>query len=229
MVVDQAVGCSRDQEPAVGKRRPQAGAEPVIGQRKRLGQAVVERNVIFGPVAHADARRPCPAAVPRVLRTNPSHFPSSHCRWVACQLCDGTSGCWTVASQVMRWDRLPVGPGLDTSGCAAGPIGKPSPRPGQHAEIIVVGVVLHHQHDDVLDLRQQVAAGGLAAPGAARAARRRPSGAPGASAHGVRAAPTRSRRPSPEASRYRLTPDRSAARPAEDRRLLVHGPGFWVA
>ena len=30
----------------------------------------------------------------------------------------------------------------------------------QHAEVVVVGVVLHHQHDDVLDLRQQVGPGG---------------------------------------------------------------------
>ena len=31
----------------------------------------------------------------------------------------------------------------------------------QHAEIVVVGVVLHHQDDDVLDLRQQISADGL--------------------------------------------------------------------
>ena len=30
----------------------------------------------------------------------------------------------------------------------------------QHAEVVVVGVVLHHQHDDVLDLRQQISADG---------------------------------------------------------------------
>jgi hypothetical protein len=30
---------------------------------------------------------------------------------------------------------------------------------GEHAEVIVVGVVLHHQHDDVLDLRYQIGAG----------------------------------------------------------------------
>src|SRR5258708_11306968 len=30
---------------------------------------------------------------------------------------------------------------------------------GKHAELVVVGMVLHHQHDDVLDLRDSVRAG----------------------------------------------------------------------
>jgi hypothetical protein len=31
--------------------------------------------------------------------------------------------------------------------------------PAEHAEVVIEGVVLHHQHDDVLDLRQHVGAG----------------------------------------------------------------------
>src|SRR4249920_1343126 len=53
-VVDEAVRGSRDEETAVGERGPQAGAEPVVGQREGPGQAVVKRDVGLGPVAHAD-------------------------------------------------------------------------------------------------------------------------------------------------------------------------------
>ena len=65
-----------------------------------------------------------------VLLTNPSFLPLSHCRWVACQLCDGTSGCCTVLSRWCAGTVSPAKPVFDTSGAPSGPSGKPSPRPG---------------------------------------------------------------------------------------------------
>src|SRR2546430_11478378 len=42
---------ARDEEPAVRERRAQAGAEPVVGQRERPREPVVEGQVVLGPVA----------------------------------------------------------------------------------------------------------------------------------------------------------------------------------
>src|SRR6185437_1073159 len=41
---------------------------------------------------------------------------------------------------------------------AVGPQRQSLAPASQHAQVVVVGVVLHHQHDDVPDLRQQVGA-----------------------------------------------------------------------
>ena len=51
-VIHQAVGRPGQQEPAVGERRPEAGAEPAVGQREGPGQPVVEGQVLAGPVGH---------------------------------------------------------------------------------------------------------------------------------------------------------------------------------
>ena len=51
-VIHQAVGCPGQQEPPVRKRRPEARAEPVVGQRKGPGQPVVEGQILVGPVGH---------------------------------------------------------------------------------------------------------------------------------------------------------------------------------
>ena len=63
-----------------------------------------------------------------VLATNPPQLPPAHCRWLACQLCDGASGYCTVD---VRWctgtDSPPV-PELATAGSPSAPRGKPSPR-----------------------------------------------------------------------------------------------------
>ena len=56
-VVDQAMRRTRDEETAVGEGGTQARTEPVIGQRERPGEPVIERQVSFGPVAHADGSR----------------------------------------------------------------------------------------------------------------------------------------------------------------------------
>ncbi len=61
--------------------------------------------------------------------TKPSHRPSAHCRWLACQLCEGTSGCCTVDD--IRCARIdsPPEPLLTAAGWPSGPSGRPSPRP----------------------------------------------------------------------------------------------------
>ena len=51
-VIHQAIGCPRQQEPAVRERRPEARAEPSVGQRKGPGQPVVEGQILVGPVGH---------------------------------------------------------------------------------------------------------------------------------------------------------------------------------
>ena len=213
-VIDEAVRRSRDEEAAVGERRAQARAEPVIGQRERPGQAVVERQVVFGPVAHADGSaigvgQHRPGCWPRT----PGSFPCRHCRWLACQLCEGARGCWTVEGRWCARTGSPSVPGLDTAGSPSASEREALAAAAQHAEVVVVGVVLHHQHDDVLDLRQQVGAGGQGRlRGAARAAAVH-AGAPGISAH-IRSSRSHTiAPPSPLAtSRYRLT-RRSGAAP----------------
>jgi hypothetical protein len=63
--------------------------------------------------------------------------------------------------QAVRPDVLAVGARVGHPRLAAGSEREALAAAPQHAEVIVVGVVLHHQHDDVLDLRQQIFAGGL--------------------------------------------------------------------
>ena len=53
-------------------------------------------------------------------------------------------------------DDLAVGPAVGHVGLVVGPERETLAAALQHAEVVVVGVVLHHQHDDVLDLRQEV-------------------------------------------------------------------------
>jgi hypothetical protein len=52
---------------------------------------------------------------------------------------------------------LPVGIAVQRR--TVGAEGEPIP-PFKHAEVVVIGMVLLHQHDDVVDARQAVAAGG---------------------------------------------------------------------
>src|ERR1700729_1719762 len=58
-----------------------------------------------------------------------------------------------------------AGAGIGRVGRAVRAQGQPVAAPGKHAEVVVVGVVLHHQHDNVADARQQVGTGRLARVG----------------------------------------------------------------
>ena len=187
-VADQAVRRAGDQEPAVGERRAQARTEPPVGQRERARQPVVERQVLLGPVAHG---RPCrfgPAGAGRVdhllggghepatgpvlplvvggmpaLRRDPYPLP----------------GC----VQVVGADPLAAGLGVPHIRFAVAAEREAVAAVAQHTQVVVVRMVLHHQHDNVLDLRQPVAA---RRPGRIRAlprGRRPRRGTPCAAAH----------------------------------------------
>src|SRR5262245_11723631 len=60
--------------------------------------------------------------------------------------------------QVVRGHGLTVRARIRHDGLAVGPQREALAAAAQHAEVVVVGMVLHHQHDDVLDLWQQVSA-----------------------------------------------------------------------
>ena len=176
-VVDQAVRCARDQEAPVGERGAQARAEPAIGQRERPGQPVVERQVMLGPVAHAG--RGClrrgvgvfPAAVAG-LRL---HLLRAGHEAVALTLTPLQVGAVPALLRhplaldrgglVKGADDLAVGPRVGDVGLAIGPQRESVTPALEHAEVVVVGMVLHHQHHDVLDLRQEVGARGQGRPG----------------------------------------------------------------
>ena len=156
-VVDEAVRGPGHHEPPVRERRPQAGAEPAVGQRERARQPVVERQVLLGPVAHRHGR----------VRARHELLDAGHEAVVA------AVGDLQVADvPALRRDPLDldrrgevvcpqhaaVPPRVGRQRRAVRAAGQPVPAAGQHAQVVVVGVVLHHQHDDVLDLRQQIGA-----------------------------------------------------------------------
>ena len=157
-VIDEAMRRSRDEETAVGERRAQARAEPVIGQREGPGQAVVERNVVFGPVTHGDrgvgirldrlgaGHEPLAGPVPPLQM---ARMPALRGRL---RVLDG-------GGQMVCPDRLAIAARVGQLRLAVWPEREALTAAPQHAEVVVVGVVLHHQHNDVLDLRQQVCAG----------------------------------------------------------------------
>ncbi len=177
-VVDQAVRRSRDEKAAVGEGGTQARAEPMIGQRERPGQPIVERQVRFAPVAHADGRRvgrgihvvacgPGPGLRLHVLDAGheavaPSLAPLEVARVPALR---GHAATLHGGGTVKGADGPSVGRAVEDLGLAIR-TGREALTPAlQHAEVIVVGMVLHHQHDDVPDLRQEVGAWRPVGPG----------------------------------------------------------------
>ena len=94
-----------------------------------------------------------------VVVTNPSIAPLFHWRWESFQVWftwnEGLKG------KLMWWARtgFPWASGLLFSGNPSAPRVKPSPR-SEHAEVVVVGVVLLHQHHDVIDAGETVSASG---------------------------------------------------------------------
>ena len=156
-VVDEPVGGPGDQEPAVGEGGPQAGGEPAVGQRERPGQAVVEGQVRFGPVPHGPGR----VLVGHQLLGGghePVELPVRPLQVGGVPALRGGVGQLRRPGQVVRGDRLALGPGVGHFRLAVRSERETLTPARQHAQVIVVGVVLHHQHDNVLDLRQQVGA-----------------------------------------------------------------------
>ncbi len=157
-IIDQAVGRARDQEPAVGERRAEARAEPAIGQRERAGQTVVERQVRLGPVTHSDR------LVGSGLHLLRAGDESVHSSAIPLQMARvpalaGHAIGLLRGGRVVAADHLGVGIRVRRLRLAVASELEPVAPPGEHAQVAVVGMVLHHQDDNVLDLRQQVGAG----------------------------------------------------------------------
>ena len=131
----------------------------MVGEREGPGQAVVERDVGFGPVAHADGgigvgqhllvagHEPLAGSVP----------PLQVARVPALR---GHLRVLDRGGQVVRGHGFAVGTRVGHGRPAVRSEREALAAAAQHAEVVVVGVVLHHQHDDVLDLRQQIGADG---------------------------------------------------------------------
>ncbi len=166
-----------DQVAPVGVGLAEHRAEVAVGDREHRGQRIVERLVGLLPVAHGDrpAARLDEAVVTPAVELGVAGQPVLGRR--AGELAGGGH-----AERV-----LDVAVGVRVGGERPAAWAEPEPvraAAAQHAELVVVGVVLHHQHDDVLDLRDRVGARGqlrvgqrsrLAEPGVAPgAARRRP-------------------------------------------------------
>ena len=162
-VIDQPVRGAADEEPPVGEGRPQAGAEPAVGHREGPRELVIERQLSGGPVPHGDRGIPAghrlkhrrgEAAARAVGERDMAGVPGL--RRVALELGGGL--------QVVRRDPLPGGQRVLGGRRPGGVHRQPVATPREHAQVVVVGVVLHHQHDDVLDLGQQVAPRGQVRP-----------------------------------------------------------------
>ena len=84
--------------------------------------------------------------------------------WLACQFWLGLFFDLGGRGHVVGGIPASVRHVIDDVRGAVGPQRQALAPAGQHAQVVVVGVVLHHQHDDVLDLRQQVGALGQVRP-----------------------------------------------------------------
>ena len=132
------------------------------------------------------------------------------CVWVASQRCDTPGPLWHVSGAWKTTDLLAGGqrvavlrlPVAHAVAVAAAP----------HAEVRVVGVVLLHVDDDVLDLREQVDALGLPRVGAV-------AGAP------QRTAAPRTAGPAVAAGQHEPRTDRQPLEDSASRHVLGQGPG----
>jgi hypothetical protein len=163
-VVDEPVRGAGDEEPAVGEGWPQARAEPPVRDRERPRQPVVERQVGLGPVAHRNGR-----VAPGHLGVHAGREPVVGP--VGVLGVAGVPGLRRIArrllrgSEVMGGNPLSVRQDIDGTGGAIGAKRQPVAAPGEGAQVVVVGVVLLHEHDDVLDLGDEVGAGRQVGPG----------------------------------------------------------------
>ena len=134
-----------------------APGEPAVGQREGGGQRVGPRQVLAGPIAHRDraARRLYEPVVPARIELHMGLLP----------LLGRLTGQLARGGHPERMLPAAAGDRISRRGPAIGADRKTvSPRlltrtPAQHAEIVVVGVVLHHQNEEVVDLGKGVSAG----------------------------------------------------------------------
>lgn len=148
-VVDHAGRRGRREVAAVGKGLAEQRREPAVGQRERRGQRVVEGQLRAGPVAHRHraAGRGDEAHVGAAVVLPVAGLPALG--GTAVLLAVARHGEGQLPLSVAR--RVPVG------GPAVG-AQREAVAPGQHAQVVVVAVVLHHEHHEVLDLGHGVGA-----------------------------------------------------------------------
>ena len=148
---NESGGRAGEEEPAVRVRLAQRRAEEPLTDREVLDERIGERQVALVPEAHRDwAARPDEAIVaPAVVR-----------------LVAGVPGLsrdvreLTWRAGVLRKDLLAVRIPVEIEELAAVTAQPIHPGPtlhlvGDHPEQVVERVVLHHQHDDVTDLRHR--------------------------------------------------------------------------
>ena len=140
-----------DEEPAVRVRLGHHRAEVAVADREVTCHRVVEGDVFAGPVTHG-----CGAAGP--------HEP--HVRPVVPTLVRGVPALRDAGARVPARVRVVEGPHVPAGGIGVVVDRRPARADGEpvsapeHPEMVVEGVVLHHEHDDVLDLGHRVGAGG---------------------------------------------------------------------
>jgi hypothetical protein len=160
-VVDLPDRGRREQVPAVGEGLAHDRAEVAVGDREVPVYGVVEGLVFFLPEAHGHA-----ADDLRGERVNRGPDESVHPAVVECVMA-GRPLLARLRLQLARGghpERVldpPVGVrvGGGRQAIAADPEAV-SAAPEEHPDPVVVGVVLHHDHDDVLNLRDRVSARG---------------------------------------------------------------------
>ena len=155
-VIHQAVGRPGQQEPAVRERRPETRAEPAVGQRKRPGQPVVKGQILVRPVGHGRGL----VALGRGLLSRGHetvHLAGGPLRVAGAPALAGHAVLLHGGARVIGPDHRPCG--VRILGIRRAIVTeRESLPPAEGAEVVVEGVVLHHQDDDVLDLRQHVGA-----------------------------------------------------------------------
>ena len=157
-VTCEAVCRSGHEESTVGERRAETGGEPAVGERKCPGQAVVEGQVVLGPITHGH-----PGISVVVLP-----FGAAHEAIVAAVAVLFVAGIPRLAGhadvllgrgQTMGGDQLSVARRVDGRRISRSVPGQAIPTV-HHAQVVVVRMVLHHQHDDVSYLGKTVLADG---------------------------------------------------------------------
>ena len=102
-------------------------------------------------------RSSSPSRRARCARTKPSFFPLSHDTWLAFQFWPGARMELAGRRHVERTDELAASSRVGVDRPAAA-VEREAVAAPEHPEVVVEGVVLHHEDDDVLDLRQRVGA-----------------------------------------------------------------------
>ena len=122
--------------------------EPPVGEREGARQRASRRG--------GRRRSSSPSRRGRCRLTNPSLLlPSIDGRATRSRSCSAPRSSWHVLGMWKAVTGLPVGVRVAVGRVAVGVEREPVAA-AEHPEVVVEGVVLHHEHDDVLDLGERV-------------------------------------------------------------------------